>query len=609
MSDREAFLGAYRDALSQEAATWPPELLAMYRAESCLKDSGDRQVFLVTDLRTGGRAILRVSQIDQEDTPDPEYSILNRLDHLGIPKAYGTLTRDGRRYMAREFIEGQSLDQVLASGPMSTGQILDVCRQLTELLRYLHSLNPPVIHRDIKPHNIILRPDGKLGLTDFGIARTFKAGSDSDTQHIGTLPYAAPEQYGYAQSSPLTDIYGLGILLIHLATGSPDRRDLNHRIKDRRLLRLIERCIAFDPSDRFQSAAELSSKIASAKRRPHPVLAGLVAGIVGAALVAGGVWWAVEHFGDKSAGGATTPTESANQSPGTAPTAGPSVEPPAGQASMGNLTGNIQNGGFAVEGAGGVFLATEKAVYHLTASGEVITEIENSGAAHSLSFWNGLLYWGSYNSGLNSYDPVTGHRQTLLADPVGKVHLDNGIIYYQDALDGLKLYRLDPADQSRTKVHSANTYYGVVFNGYYYYAEQSDGEKLFRTDLSTGDTAMLYDDRSAWPSPFGQRLYFSDFTVPGGLMMAGLDGGFPTQLSAGSASQIVAHAGGLVYYNHQGKLVASRFDGGWITELTSNSTSGHCVAADWVFYENSTDGDIWMVRLDGTDDHRFEPNP
>jgi hypothetical protein len=219
------------------------------------------------------------------------------------------------------------------------------------------------------------------------------------------------------------------------------------------------------------------------------------------------------------------------------------------------------------------------------------------------------LYWGSYNSGITSLDPITGHRLTLLPEPVGKVHMDDGTIYYAAALDGLKLYSLDLASGDKELVHSANTYYGVVFNGFYYYADISDGEKLYRADLSTGETAMLYGERSAWLSPFGQRLYFSDFSVPGALMMSHLDGAFTAELSFGSASQIVAHAGGLVYSNSQGQLVTAEFDGGWITKLTDNHPSGHCVAAGWVFYENSADGQIWMVRLDGSDDHRFEPNP
>jgi Serine/threonine protein kinase len=141
---------------------------------------------------------------------------------------------------------------------------------LAEILRYLHSVAPhPIIYRDMKPSNVIIDREGRVRLVDFGIARHYKAGQDSDTKHIGTHGYAAPEQYGSNQTDARSDIYSLGVTIYHAITGkSPLEppyellpiRQVNPNLSEG-LETIISRCVRVDPNQRYQSANELLNDI------------------------------------------------------------------------------------------------------------------------------------------------------------------------------------------------------------------------------------------------------------------------------------------------------------------------------------------------------------
>jgi len=128
------------------------------------------------------------------------------------------------------------------------------------LLEVLHRQDPPVIHRDIKPENLILLPGGGLGPIDFGTARQYTLGRDTDTRHLGTRTTAAPEQYGYAQTDVRADLYVAGATLLWLAAGAYDREALS--TLPRWLERTLERAMAFDPADRWPSAADMERALA-----------------------------------------------------------------------------------------------------------------------------------------------------------------------------------------------------------------------------------------------------------------------------------------------------------------------------------------------------------
>jgi serine/threonine protein kinase len=153
-----------------------------------------------------------------------EFQLLSTLRHPNLVEAYNYFEEGGRHYFIMEFIEGQTLEQVLDNLPVETflpsKQVLAWARELCNVLAYLHSQQPRIIYRDLKPGNIMLVSDTEqTKLFDFGIARFFKAGKQGgDTVRFGTPGYAAPESYSSMQSGPETDIYALGALLHQLLT-------------------------------------------------------------------------------------------------------------------------------------------------------------------------------------------------------------------------------------------------------------------------------------------------------------------------------------------------------------------------------------------------------
>jgi len=143
--------------------------------------------------------------------------------HPHLPSIYDHF-EDGRRwYLVIDFIEGETLEEYLSrdkGGRLPVEEVLNIGIQLVTVLGYLHNHHPPIIFRDLKPANVMRTTDGQLYLIDFGIARHFKQGQAKDTIAYASAGYAAPEQYGKAQTTPQSDIYSLGATLHHLLSGS-----------------------------------------------------------------------------------------------------------------------------------------------------------------------------------------------------------------------------------------------------------------------------------------------------------------------------------------------------------------------------------------------------
>ena len=166
---------------------------------------------------------LKPSQvIDATDTYNREVELLSTLEHANLPHIHDHFTDPDHWYLVMDFIEGETLeDSVLKAkeGYLPVKEVLTIGSQLCRVLHYLHKQIPPVIFRDVKPSNIMRTPQGRLYLIDFGIARHFTAGQNKDTGPLGSPGYAAPEQYGTAQTTPRADIYSLGATLEALLSG------------------------------------------------------------------------------------------------------------------------------------------------------------------------------------------------------------------------------------------------------------------------------------------------------------------------------------------------------------------------------------------------------
>lgn len=268
MGMREAFLQEYQTQVL-DTLVLPPCLNAMYTALSCLKD-GDRQVYLVQD-RTGWPAVLKIQSAGREDPLKHEYELLQSLRHPQIPRPQTYLEWEGKEYLVREYIEGVSLyEQVTSQGPLSAAKTQAAALSLCQVLHYLHSQQPPVICRDVKPQNVIIDSSGCCHLIDFGAARRHQSEKQGDTVFLGTQATAPPEQFGYQQTDQRSDIYSLGILLHFLRTGKFDPSDSD--VTPDFLRRVIRRCTAFDPKNRYPS---IQSVYRALKYRRHRRIAAL----------------------------------------------------------------------------------------------------------------------------------------------------------------------------------------------------------------------------------------------------------------------------------------------------------------------------------------------
>ena len=206
-------------------------LKGRYLIISRLGQGGMGAVYKAQDTQLGNRpvAVKEMSQkgLDQQELAEAaeafrrEAHLLAGLFHRHLPRIYDHFSDAGRWYLVMDYITGETLENYLdkAGGKLPVEEVVDVGIQLCAVLNYLHSHQPPVIFRDLKPANVIRTPDGDLFLIDFGIARFFKPGKARDTVAYGSGGYAAPEQYGKGQTTPQSDIYSLGATLHQLLTG------------------------------------------------------------------------------------------------------------------------------------------------------------------------------------------------------------------------------------------------------------------------------------------------------------------------------------------------------------------------------------------------------
>lgn len=196
-----------------------------------------------------------------------ETDILKRLNHPHLPSIIDVIDCDDTFLIVMDYIEGRTLDYWLKKeGAQPQERVVEWAKQICDVLGYLHSRKPPIIYRDLKPSNVMLKPDGKIMIIDFGTAREFKEQSIEDTKCLGTQGYAAPEQYGgHGQTDARTDIYNLGATMYHLLTGhNPSLppyemypiRQWNPALSSG-LEAIVTKCTQRNPNDRYQSCAEL----------------------------------------------------------------------------------------------------------------------------------------------------------------------------------------------------------------------------------------------------------------------------------------------------------------------------------------------------------------
>ena len=257
-----------------------------YRVLTQIGEGGMSRVYLVLDTVLNKQwAAKEIKPVEDEQQREliiqsiiTESNMIKRLDHPAIPRIVDIVDEDGMLYVIMDYVEGRTLEDVLElSGAQSEDDVVDWAVQLCDVLDYLHHREPPVIYRDMKPSNVMLKPNGVVQLIDFGIAREYREGGDDvtaavgDTVQLGTRGYAPPEQYGGSgQTDARTDVYALGATMYHLLTGlspadppytmSPVRQivpDVSPGLE-----RIVAKATQNDPADRYQSAAEMAYDLA-----------------------------------------------------------------------------------------------------------------------------------------------------------------------------------------------------------------------------------------------------------------------------------------------------------------------------------------------------------
>ena len=192
------------------------------------------------------------------------YKALAEKPVENMPKIYGLYFDNGSLIVIEEYIEGTTIKEHLATNKLfSEAVTTEVAKQLCKTLNKLHRCKPAIIHRDIKPSNVIITPDNRVVLIDLNAAKFEKKHENTDTVLLGTVGYAAPEQYGFGSSTPQTDIYALGVLMNIMLTGFLP----SEKLGEGKLKRIIKRCVELNPKDRYGSADKLSKDLKRYKSR------------------------------------------------------------------------------------------------------------------------------------------------------------------------------------------------------------------------------------------------------------------------------------------------------------------------------------------------------
>ena len=247
---------------------------AVYKAEDVQRNNA---LVAIKEINLGGLSSQEI--IEATETFNREVRLLSGLEHPNLPHIYEHFTDAEHWYLAMDFIEGETLEEYLdhtKGKHVPVAEVLDIGMQLCTVLHYLHTRQPPIIFRDVKPANVMRTATGQLFLIDFGIARHFTPGQGRDTSALGSPGYAAPEQYGRAQTTVQSDIYSLGATLQTLLTGrdpleptfgyaSPYAEDVPEKLE-----LLLVQMLDLDADNRPASMEAVKQALQQIKEEPPP---------------------------------------------------------------------------------------------------------------------------------------------------------------------------------------------------------------------------------------------------------------------------------------------------------------------------------------------------
>ncbi|MEB3102694.1 serine/threonine protein kinase [Ferviditalea candida] len=246
-----------------------------YRIVSLLGQGGMGNVYLAEDLKLAGKKWAVKESFHLPANSEQfiaEAELLIRLNHPYLPNIidYYSPNFQGYAYLVMDYIRGSTLMQKFTEHKQSmpVPEVVGIALQLCDVFHYLHHISPsPIIYRDLKPSNVMLDEQGNVRLIDFGIARNLKRHQQADTLQIGTIGFAAPEQFELLQTDPRTDLYSLGALMYFLLSGGnyfymteKPLEETGIKLPDR-LMNVVGRLLKHDPAERFQNALEVRQEL------------------------------------------------------------------------------------------------------------------------------------------------------------------------------------------------------------------------------------------------------------------------------------------------------------------------------------------------------------
>lgn len=262
---------AYRESFEYELhhTEVGSELLKRYDILEEIYQSENSRIFKIGTTNSKETLLLKVIKKHSEF----EFSIDKalKLDHKGISKIYDYMESERYLYLIKEYVEGQDLEHYVEEhGRLEEDLVKEITLMLTDILNYLHNYNgSSIIFRDLKPSNIIVTPDGQVKLIDIVTLREINESKETDTFYVGSRGYSAPEQFGYMQSKPTSDVYSLGATIYFLITGEHPQVTMNFNEMEElspKYSRIVRRAMEFNPKDRYSSVNELAVDITSNKR-------------------------------------------------------------------------------------------------------------------------------------------------------------------------------------------------------------------------------------------------------------------------------------------------------------------------------------------------------
>lgn len=261
----DEFLQNYTEQAAQKL---PVFLQDGYAVLSCYYEQEEKSCYLLQKKETKEKYIVKCrKEREDRDSLQKEYEELGRLAER-YPNLYQRAAlhkADGYVYLLRTYIEGKNLEEYVAEDPyLRPERQLEILEEICQAVARLHAMDPVILHRDMKPQNLILDAGGHVHLIDFETAREYDGTKKKDTVFFGTEGSAAPEQYGYAQTDMRTDVFGIGKIAEYLYEEYQVGYD---PLTEKRMQRIIKKATAFDPADRYQNVQALLLAIRNVRRQ------------------------------------------------------------------------------------------------------------------------------------------------------------------------------------------------------------------------------------------------------------------------------------------------------------------------------------------------------